>query len=53
MQALFKFEMSVLIQKRHPYTGNLKSKRLETVKNACLHCGDGLGHLKDGLQGWH
>ena len=33
----------VLIQKRHPYTGNLNSEMPGDSKNAFLHCGDVLG----------
>ncbi len=33
-------ETSVLIQKRHPYTGNLNPKTSRDRKNVFLHCGD-------------
>ena len=38
--ALFGPKMSILIQKRHPYTGNLNSETSGDSKNAFLHCGD-------------
>ncbi len=38
--ALFNPETSILIQKRHPYTGNLVSEKSGDSKNAFLHCGD-------------
>jgi len=34
--------MSILIQKRHPYTGNLNSDPSGDSKNVLLHGGDGL-----------
>ncbi len=43
MKALFNPETSILIQKRHPYTGNLNSETSGDSKNACLHWGDVLG----------
>ena len=42
-RALLNPEMSLLIQKRHPYTGNLNSETSGDSKNASLHCGDVLG----------
>jgi len=38
--ALFNPEPSILIQKRHPYTGNLNSETCGDSKNVFLHCGD-------------
>ncbi len=38
--ALFNPETSILIQKRHPYTGNLNSETSGDSKNTFLHCGD-------------
>ncbi len=38
--ALFNPETSILIQKRHPYTGNLNRELSGDSKNAFLHCGD-------------
>ncbi len=32
--------MSILIQKRHPHTGNLNSETSGDSRNAFLHCGD-------------
>ncbi len=43
LNALFNPETSILIQKRHPYTGNLNSETLGDSKNAFLHWGDVLG----------
>jgi len=37
--ALFNPKTSILIQKRHPYTGNLNSEMPGDSKNAFLHCG--------------
>ncbi len=37
---LFNPEMSSLVQKRHPYTGNLNRETSEDSKNAFLQCGD-------------
>ena len=45
--------MSIAIQKRHPYTGNVNSETSGDSKNAFLHCGDVLGHERQeglGLQ---
>jgi len=40
-QVLFSIaKTSILIQKRHPYTGNLNSETLVDSKNAFLHWGD-------------
>ena len=38
--ALFNPETSILIQKRHPYTGNLNSEMLGDSKNVFQHWGD-------------
>ena len=38
--ALFNPETPILIQKRHPYTGNLNSETSGDSKNGFLHCGD-------------
>ncbi len=38
--ALFNPKMSVVIQKRHFYTGNLNSETLGDSKNTLLHWGD-------------
>jgi len=38
--ALFNPKTSILIQKRHPYTGNLNSETSGDSKNAFLHWGD-------------
>ncbi len=38
--ALFNPKTSILIQKRHPYTGKLSSETSGDSKNAFLHCGD-------------
>ncbi len=35
-----RLQLSVLIQKRHPYTGNLKSATSGDSTNTFLHCGD-------------
>ena len=40
MKALFNPETSILIQKRHLYTGNLNSEMSGDSNNAFLHCGD-------------
>ena len=40
--ALFHPKTSILIQKRHPYAGNLNSETSGDSKNALLHCGDAL-----------
>ncbi len=45
--ALFNPETSILIQKRHPYTGNLNSETPGDSKNAFLHWGDVLALPKD------
>ncbi len=37
---IFNPETSILIQKRHPYTGNLHSETSGDSKSAFLHCGD-------------
>ena len=37
---LFKPTASVLIQKHHPYTGNLSSETCGDRRNAFPHCGD-------------
>ncbi len=42
--ALFSPETSILIQKRHPYAGNLNSETSGDSKNTFLHCGDVLEH---------
>ena len=39
-QALLSPKTSVLIQKRHPYTGNLNRETSGDSTNAFLHCGD-------------
>ncbi len=44
--ALFNPETSILTQKRHPYTGNSNSDTSGDSKNACLRCGDVLGHIE-------
>ncbi len=44
--ALFNPKTCILIQKRHPYTGNLNSETSGDSKNAFLHCGDVLAHLQ-------
>ena len=36
--ALFNPEMSILIQKRHSYTGNLNREMSGDSKNGFLHC---------------
>ncbi len=36
-------QKSIVIQKRHPYTGNLNSGTSGASKNVFLHCGDVLG----------
>jgi len=41
--ALFNPRKSILIQKCHPYTGNLNSETLGDSKNAFLHWGNALG----------
>ncbi len=41
--ALFHPKTSILIQKRHPYTGNLNSETCGDSQKTCLHCGDVLG----------
>jgi len=41
--ALFNPETLILIQKRHPYAGNLNSETPGDSKNAFLHWGDVLG----------
>jgi len=41
--ALFTHKISILIQKRYPYTGNLNSERPGDSKNVFLHWGDVLG----------
>jgi len=41
--ALFNPEMSNLIQKRHPYTGNVNSETPGDSETAFLHWGDTLG----------
>ncbi len=46
--ALFNPATSTLIQKRHPYTGNLDSETAGDSKNAFLHCGDVLEECKIG-----
>jgi len=48
LSALFNPETSVVIQKRHPYTGNLNSETSGDSKYAFLHCGDVLAthHMK-------
>ncbi len=38
--ALLNPATSTLIQKRHPYTGNLNSETSGDSKNTFLHCGD-------------
>jgi len=38
--ALFHPEMSIFVQKCHPYTENLNSETPGDSKNAFLHCGD-------------
>ena len=38
--ALLSPKLSILIQKRHPYTGTLNSETFGDSKNAFLHCGD-------------
>ncbi len=43
MLALFNPKTSILIQKRHPYTGNRNSEMPGNSINAFLHCGDVLG----------
>ncbi len=40
VSALFNPETSILIQKRHPYTGYLNSETLGDSINVFLHCGD-------------
>ena len=42
--ALFNPKTSILIQKRHPYNGNLKSETLGDSKNEFLHWGDVLAN---------
>ncbi len=39
-RALFNPETPILIQERHPYTGNLNSGTFGDSKNAFLHFGD-------------
>ncbi len=41
--ALFNPQTFTLIQKHHPYTGDLNSETLEDSQNAFLHWGDVLG----------
>ncbi len=41
--ALFNPKTTTLVQKRHPYTGNLNSETPGDSKNALLHCEDVLG----------
>ena len=41
--ALLNPETSILLQKRHPYTGNLNRETSGDSKNAFLHWGDVLG----------
>ena len=41
--ALSNPKTSILIQKRHPYTGNLNSETCGDSQKTCLHCGDVLG----------
>ena len=38
--ALFNLETSILIQKSHPYTGNLNTETSGDSENTFLHCGD-------------
>ncbi len=40
IEALFNPKTSVLIQRRHPYTGNVNSETSGDSRNALLHCGD-------------
>ena len=40
LDALFNPKTSILIQKRHPYTGNLNSETLGDSRNTFLHWGD-------------
>jgi len=47
-KALFNPKTSILIQKRHPYPGNLNRETSGDSKNAFLHCGDVLAPLKHG-----
>ncbi len=47
--ALFNPETSMLVQKRHPYTGNLKSETPGHRKSAFLHWGDVAIPLGSGL----
>ena len=42
-EALFNAEVSVLIQKCHPYTGTLNTETSGDNKIVYLHCGDVLG----------
>ena len=42
---LFNPKTSILIQKCHPYTGNLNRETSGDSKNAFLHCGDVLAQL--------
>ena len=44
LPALLNPKTSILIQKRHPYTGNLNSETYS--QNSFLHCGDVLGPLQ-------
>ena len=44
--AVFNPETSILIQKRHPYTGSLISETPGDSKNAFLQQGDVLGSLE-------
>ena len=48
IMALFNPEISVLIQKHHPYTGNLNSETLGDSKNAFLHRGGVLARFSCG-----
>ena len=43
VKALSNAEKSILIQKRHPYPGNLNTETSGDSKSAILHCGDVFG----------
>ncbi len=51
--AVFDTETSILIENRHPYTGNVNSEMPGDRQNAFLHCGDAQDETRVGHHSLH